>query len=115
MLLRNLYPQEKRLVSHLTETAKDSGFTPSDLDDIKVSEMEDGGMGSLLFHSSDSGGAGCRMFGRAVSECSFHDEDGILVIATLHVDQKGELFELDMWKVNFGKLVKIPSKFQTLD
>ena len=34
--------------------------------------------------------------------------DGVEVIASLNVDVDGVLFELDIWKTNFEKLVKLP-------
>lgn len=41
-------------------------------------------------------------------ETQFTDIDGVEVIASLNVDVDGVLFELDIWKTNFEKLVKIP-------
>ena len=48
------------------------------------------------------------IFGKQVSEYQFADSDGTQVIASLYVDQNGELFELDIWKTDFGKLICIP-------
>lgn len=71
---------------------------------VFVQAMNDGGMGSLRF----VGAAGCR-FGGKVAEAEFKDEDGTLVLATLYVDQYGDLFELDIFKGDFNRLISIPS------
>ncbi|MDH2348702.1 hypothetical protein [Bradyrhizobium sp. SSUT77] len=64
-----------------------------------VEEMKDGGMGSLLFV-----GAADRRFGRCIGEAEFDDADGVLVSVALNLDQRDELFELDLWKVDFSAL-----------
>ena len=69
-----------------------------------VEEMNDGGMGSLLF-----AGAADRRFGRCIGEAEFDDADGVLVSVALHLDQRDELFELDLWKVDFSPLQRIPA------
>lgn len=46
--------------------------------------------------------------GRQISEFQFTDIDGVEVIASLNVDVDGVLFELDIWKTNFEKFVKLP-------
>lgn len=57
-------------------TLLDRAFEPRwkevDVDSLRVSDMNDGGMGSLLFDTTKP----ARMFGRALSEGWFKDEDG---------------------------------------
>lgn len=74
---------------------------------LRVEPMEDGEMGSLLFENL---GDYDRRFGEAVAECCYDDSDGILVSVTLNLDQRGALFELDSWKVDFSKLQRWPAK-----
>ena len=69
-----------------------------------VDEMNDGGMDSLLFV-----GAAGRRFARCIGECEFDDADGVLVSVALNLDQRDELFELDLWKVDFSPLQRIPA------
>jgi hypothetical protein len=69
---------------------------------ILVEEMNDGGMGSLLFVGSQD-----RSFGRSLGEAEFNDADGTLVSVALNADQHGDLFELDIWKVDFSPLQRI--------
>jgi hypothetical protein len=43
------------------------------------------------------------------SDFVFHDKDGSAVSAFLYLDQQGELFELDLWKMdNDSPLIEIP-------
>mgnify|MGYP006389328235 FL=1 len=46
--------------------------------------------------------------GSQASECSFLDEDGMVVFAALNLDKNGKLFELDLWRVDFNPLKTLP-------
>lgn len=73
---------------------------------ILVRSLEDGNMGSLeLFPNGNIIKA--RFFGNQISEFKFKDIDGIDVIATLNTDEKGNLYELDIWKVDYSPLKEI--------
>jgi hypothetical protein len=107
-LKRKLTTQEENLLEVLI--VKSDCFFPDWKKEILAIEMNDGEMGSLkLFPKGilDSN----RIFGKQVSEVTFLDSDGVMVIASLNIDSKGELFELDIWKTNFGKLNKFPASF----
>ena len=52
-----------------------------------------------------------RPFGADVSECKFKDVDNKEVTATLNIDNKNNLLELDIWKFDFSTLKQIPSSF----
>lgn len=74
---------------------------------LLVCPMDDGEMGSLyLFPQGKINES--RKLGRQISEFQFTDIDGVEVIASLNVDVDGVLFELDIWKTNFEKFVKLP-------
>jgi hypothetical protein len=73
---------------------------------ITVEPMKDGGMGSLFLYPEGV----CnyeRKFGRALPGFQYKDSDGVDVIATLYLDEDGELLELDMWKTNYSPLIQI--------
>lgn len=108
MALRNATPDEMRLLSFLVHDAKGIAGSPSDLlAQMKVADMDDGGMGSLrLVPEGDD--PNDSMFGKQVSACQFTDLDGVEVIASLNIDRKGHLYELDIWKTNYGTLIGIP-------
>ncbi|PPQ19023.1 hypothetical protein CV770_12900 [Bradyrhizobium sp. AC87j1] len=67
-----------------------------------VEEMNDGGMGSLRFVGSAD-----RRLGKCIGEAEFDDADGVPVSVALNIDQRGELYELDFWKVDFSPLQRI--------
>jgi hypothetical protein len=73
-----------------------------------VKPMDDGGMGSLFLFPNE-GIITNRMLGEQVSEFEFFDKDGIKVIASLNIDQEGNLFELDIWKTDYSPLIELPN------
>ena len=110
MVFRNLSLEETRLLDFLIRKA-DNLVVQSDLyAKIKVADMQDGGMGSLRLFPT-----GLELpetsFGKQASECQFTDKDGVEVIASLNLDVNGNLYELDIWKTNYEKLIHIPERF----
>ena len=79
-------------------------FFIEQLDRARVTSMDDGGQGSLRFHQS----AQDRRFARQLLECQFRDLDGVLVSATVNLDQFEELFELDLFKGDLSPLLAYP-------
>jgi len=75
---------------------------------LLVTDMNDGGMGSIRFAQPGVKDQPRRM-GARIAELEYSDEDGVTVLVSLNVDQDGELFELDVWKTNFGRLISYPS------
>src|SRR4030095_4247273 len=71
---------------------------------LEVTEMDDGGMGSLLLNQNKD-----RRFGQDLIQAQYYDNDGTLVLVTLVEDNKQELFELDMWKVDNSPLKHFPT------
>jgi hypothetical protein len=76
------------------------------LDTAQVMDMRGGGMGSIRFNNPS---AAQRTVGRTIARAEYTDEDGVLVSIALHADEKGDLFELDCWKVDFSRLRRYPS------
>jgi hypothetical protein len=105
-LIRKPTIQEQRLIELLVK--KSSLKLPNNWkDNLLVRQMDDGDMGSLfLFPHGEI--IENRILGEQVSEFQFTDLDGIEVIASLNVDANGRLFELDIWKTDFGNLIKFP-------
>jgi uncharacterized protein DUF6984 len=71
-----------------------------------VRDLSDGGMGSIEFLGA---APNMRRHAQCVAEADYMDSDGIPVSIAVNVDQDGRLFELDIWKVDFGKLRSYPS------
>lgn len=71
---------------------------------IEVTEMDDGGMGSLLLHDHND-----RRFRKDLIQAQYYDTDNTLVLVTLTEDDKQDLFELDMWKIDNSPLKEFPT------
>ena len=97
---RHLTNQEKDFLKYMI---KDKNFLAY-VSKLFVEEMNDGGMRSLKFISSNNN----RMLGDKLAELEFSDSDGITVIATFNLDNYGDPYELDMWKTDFSPLLALP-------
>jgi hypothetical protein len=96
--------QEERLLELLVK--KSSIAIPENWKDgLLVRPMDDGEMGSLYLFPQGNVIEG-RVLGEQISDFQFTDLDGVEVIASLNVDSNGNLFELDIWKTDFGKLLQ---------
>jgi hypothetical protein len=97
---RTLTRREKELVELLVASAESFCLT-RELERLEVEPMSDGEMGSLYFVHPEKGRRE-RRFGRSIAQTEFTDDDGVVVSATLNVDEDGDLFELDVWKADFS-------------
>jgi hypothetical protein len=104
--IRKLNSEEINFISILIKKSTKENLKIIDLEKLYVSELEDGGMGSLRFLSNINNEN--RTMKSELIECFFNDLDGVKVSATINIDNYGELFELDIWKVNFNKLIRLP-------
>ena len=102
---RPLRKEEMELINAMVRESSKANEIVGSLSERLVEDMKDGGMGSLRFSSADRR---IRGFGKKIAEAEFNDEDGVLVSATLNVDDTGALFELDIWKVDFSPLKRYP-------
>jgi hypothetical protein len=102
--LRKPTTQELNLLRSLV---KKSSFTiQKDWEkNLLVSLMNDSEMGSLYLFPNGTVDTNVA-FGQQVSDLQFIDVDGVTVIVSLNIDNTGNLFELDIWKTDFSKLIK---------
>jgi hypothetical protein len=75
--------------------------------------MDDGGMGSLVLMAPEHtearrGAVPCR------AAVQFTDADGVEVVASLNANEAGVPFELDMWKTDFSRVIRIALHFRRL-
>lgn len=98
--------KEEKLIEFLLKNSIRTIY-PNWKENILVRPMNDGYMGSLrlIINGEDNED---RIFGEQLSEYHFKDKDGIDVIASLNLDDKGNLFELDIWKTDFSPLIELP-------
>ncbi|MGA2439752.1 MAG: hypothetical protein ABSH08_02230 [Tepidisphaeraceae bacterium] len=107
---RRLRAPELRLLQRLVQQAVGYSLRLDvTLPMLEVREMPDGGMGSLYIVNPEKNPMD-RRFGRRIAEAQFDDADGVKVIASLNVDQDNNLFELDIWKVDFRPLIRLPDE-----
>jgi hypothetical protein len=107
MVIRNPTQDELKLIEFLVSRCMELALQANWRERLVVSEMADGGMGGLTLFPD---GVPCdkRLLGKQASECQFLDQDCVSVVATLNLDNHGKLFELDIWKVDFSRLIRIP-------
>jgi hypothetical protein len=92
--MRKLNSTETEIITKLLDIAK----LQIDITQLLVNPMDDGGMGSLAIGENYEN----RQLGEQIAEYMFKDLDGTPVSAALNVDELGELYELDIWKVDFS-------------
>ncbi|MEO8668772.1 MAG: hypothetical protein ABI399_09665 [Bauldia sp.] len=102
---RQLTAPERDLLLHLLQNTAGASRLVGEPSGRLVQEMQDGGMRSLQFHSNRPE----RRFGSIVAEGNFHDSDGTLVSVAVIIDTEGQIYELDIWKVDFSALIGIPA------
>ncbi|UOQ51857.1 DUF6984 family protein [Hymenobacter cellulosivorans] len=71
----------------------------------EVREIDEAQTGSLRFASQQAE----RRLGEKIASTRFLDEDGVPVFVSLYLDQRGELYELDCWKVDDTPLRRMPA------
>lgn len=101
---RPLKREEKAVLDRLLEMVQDEA-SPQSQKEVLVEEMQDGGMGSLRFFAEPGRK---RRMSRELVSAEFIDDDQIPVLLSVNLDEDGELFELDIWKVNFSPLKRYP-------
>jgi hypothetical protein len=104
--IRRLREPERMLVYRLLQQEGENSSSLSRLESLDVQEMPDGGMGSLYFPRPGED-SHARRFGRRIAELQFNDADGIPIVASLNVDQDGDLYELDIWRVDFKPVISL--------
>lgn len=107
MALRKPTPEEMQLLEHMVRLADGLGASASDLSNLAVENMSDGGMGSLRLFPAGTR-ALQRFYGRKVSTWEFADDDDVPVLVALIVDAQERLYELELWKSNHGRLGRFP-------
>lgn len=75
------------------------------INDYMVRDMYDGGMGSIQFVQVDHEK---RMFGALLAEAEYIDVDGVIANIGINADILCEVFEIDIWKVDFSALERYP-------
>ncbi|WP_207762377.1 DUF6984 family protein [Niveispirillum lacus] len=101
--LRRLRSSEIALLKELLSKCSSLHLIDGGLDDILVRDMNDGGMGSILFSGDEN-----RIIGGSIVDADYFDSDGVLVNISVNVDNSGKIYEVDFWKVDFSPLLVYP-------
>jgi len=102
--MRQLLDHERPIVEYLFDQAK----LQLNIEELYVTPMLDGGMGSLALGANYES----RSLGRELAECHFIDADDVPVSVTLNADSNGDPYEVDVWKVNFQPTIRWPTRDQ---
>ena len=105
--VRPLSDEEEKLITALLEMAPNGAMLKRQLANARVQEMSDGGMGSMRL----VGPEGRRMEREAVAAWA-EDADGVPLELSVNVDEQGNLFELDIWRVDYSPLKRLPEPAQ---
>jgi hypothetical protein len=105
---RPLTEGERALFGELVKRHTEHERLLAQLEHARVVPLDDGGMGSLQFVSVRRS----RTLGQLVAEASFIDADGVEGSIQINLDDSGDLFEVDIWKVDFSPLQALPRVVQ---
>ena len=104
--MRKLTNAEQELICFLLKDNPDTKQIINDIPNMIVEEMNDGGMGSLRFINENGLE---RRFGKQISEVTLLDEDNIPVSFAIFLDNRGDIFEMNVFKADLSKLIKVPT------
>ncbi|MFC5272090.1 DUF6984 family protein [Adhaeribacter terreus] len=102
---RLLTEAEINLIERLLKDKPEAEKLIPQLRTVMIEELPDGGMGSLRFAGSD---APERKLGKEIAAQVGHDVDKVPITVSLRLDNFGDLYELDFWKVNFSPIQQLP-------
>jgi hypothetical protein len=100
---RLLKSGEKDFIFAMLDKINRKDYLSKIFDLVYVNEANDGGMGGLTFFIENNSDFD-RSFREVLVSVEFYDIDKIKVIATLNLDNKNQLYELDIFKVDFSPL-----------
>ena len=102
---RPLRPSERELIERMLTGQDVKPGVAAKLPSVLVEDMQDGGMGSIRFLTSDHS---ARHLGKVIAQAEYVDDDGVLVSIVINADHENELYEVDFWKVDFSPLNRYP-------
>ncbi|MDY6451643.1 hypothetical protein SKM54_12300 [Acinetobacter faecalis] len=108
--MRKLLDNEKELISQILSKSKIEFKICTDISEMYVVDLDDGGMGSIEFCN----GQGSRDFGTAILNAIAYDVDNRKVMIEISIDSEGYLYQLDAFtedylplKASLGTSLKI--------
>ena len=103
---RKLNENEKLLLKGLIERSEKSNHhLLNKLETIEVENFFDNDTRGFVIFDHDEED---RQTGKCIANVEYKDEDGVIVSIELNLDKSGNLYELDIWKVDDTLLIKWP-------
>lgn len=103
--MRQLKKEEIELIQYMLLGKPEMEYLLNNLSIYFVSEMDDGGMGSLKVESPLKE---TRKYNGYIADIYLRDVDDIPLVITIYVDTDGDLYELDVWKADSTPLKEFP-------
>ena len=103
--IRNLKLEEIQLISFLLKDKPEYFAFLQELPDLFVSEMDDGGMGSLEFVAA---AAKSKIMRDEIARIDLNDNDGLPLSIAVNTNVFDEVYELDVFKADFSPLKRFP-------
>lgn len=104
---RPLTIKEKKLIWLMVKNTPYKSKILSKISAYKVIDMDDGDMGSITVVARSKNNR--EKFSRIIAQKEFKDSDGVMISVAVIVDNYGDFYELDIWKVNFQPILNYPS------
>ena len=106
--MRRLTSNERTFLQLLVD--KSGAKVVTDFSTVDVISLEDG-MGSIGFCRNE---APSSTFYSRPCDCYFSDLDGTRVEIVFLIDELSQAFELDVWKVDFSRVLSFPQKSEDI-
>ena len=104
--VRHITMQIRQMVEILIKNSFDENRKKYYKFSDEIFYFEDGKMGSFGFVYESNGYIGG---GKHISDVEFYDTDGTLCVATMFAYDNNFVDSVDIWKVDFSPLIKIPT------
>lgn len=103
--MRNkLRKPNKKEVDLINFMLSDENVILDKLENCLVRDLKDNEMGSVEFVTNSA----MRRVDRAITK-EFLDKDGVVISVSVNIDQFGDLYEVDIWRVDFFPVQSYPA------
>jgi hypothetical protein len=114
-MMRKLSDREKSLLLYLGEIGRvpEVEFLVRRHQPIFVEPLNDGGMGSFRISLPQQYEDVQR--GKVGATARSDDADGVLLVATLYLNERSYPYEVDLWKADFSPTIELPERWEVED
>ena len=105
--IRPLRTEEKELLLSVIQHLANSLDLLSEIDEVLVEDLSDGGMGSVRVIRDNSY---LKRKAMPYAQAMYIDEDSVLISVQINSDSFGRLYEIDIWKTDFSSVKRYPNE-----